>query len=90
MGKSDDKSRTCTITSKKLYQLEVFRPVIANNLTIKSALDAGMMKEVSISSSEVDGITWTVNGIIADRRGIAVLYTIQNNTDQKMRLLACL
>lgn len=45
-----------------------------------------MMKEVSISSSEVDGITWTVNGIIADRRGIAVLYTIQNNTDQKMRL----
>ncbi|OMC75040.1 hypothetical protein BK121_03210 [Paenibacillus odorifer] len=71
---------------KSWGQLEVFRPVIANNLTIKSALDAGMMKEVNISSPEVDGITWTVNGIIADRRGIAVLYTIQNNTDQKMRL----
>lgn len=72
---------------KSWGQLEVFRPVIANNLTIKSALDAGMMKEVNISSPEVDGITWTVNGIIADRRGIAVLYTIQNNTDQKMQFM---
>ncbi|WP_340008660.1 DUF4179 domain-containing protein [Paenibacillus sp. FSL K6-0276] len=71
---------------KSWGQLEVFRPIIANNLTIKSALDAGMMKEVNISSPEVDGITWTVNGIIADRRGLAVLYTIQNNTDQKMQL----
>jgi hypothetical protein len=71
---------------KSWGQLEVFRPIVANNLTIKSALDAGMLKEVNISSPEVDGITWTVNGIIADHRGIAVLYTIQNNTDQKMQL----
>ncbi|KTD87932.1 DUF4179 domain-containing protein [Paenibacillus etheri] len=71
---------------KSWGQLEVFRPVIANNLTITSALDAGMMKEVNISSAEVDGIKWTVNGIMADRRGIAVLYTIRNNTDQKMQL----
>lgn len=72
---------------KSWGQLEVFRPIIANNLTIKSALDAGMLKEVNISSPEVDGITWTVNGIIADRRGIAVLYTIQNSTDQKMQFM---
>ncbi|AIQ35331.1 hypothetical protein R50345_12360 [Paenibacillus sp. FSL R5-0345] len=72
---------------KSWGQLEVFRPIIANNLTITSALDAGIMKEVNISSAEVDGIKWTVNGIIADRRGIALLYTIQNNTDQKMQLM---
>lgn len=71
---------------KSWGQLEVFRPTIANNLTITSALDAGMMKEVNISSTEVDGIKWTVNGIMADRRGIAVLYTIENNTDRKMQL----
>lgn len=71
---------------KSWGQLEVFRPIIANNLTIKSALDAGIMKEVNISSAEVDGIKWTVNGIMADRRGIAVLYTIENNTDRKMQL----
>jgi hypothetical protein len=35
----------------------------------------------------VDGLQWTVNGIIADHRGIAVLYTIQNNTDQKMQFM---
>ncbi|MNO48291.1 hypothetical protein D3C76_386240 [compost metagenome] len=72
---------------KSWGQLEVFRPIVSNNLTIKSALDAGMLKEVNISSPEVDGITWKVNGIIADHRGIAVLYTIQNNTDQKMQLM---
>lgn len=71
---------------KSWGQLEVFRPIIANNLTITSALDAGIMKEVNISSAEVDGIKWTVNGIMADRRGIAVLYTIENNTDRKMQL----
>lgn len=71
---------------KSWGSLEVFRPTIANNLTITSALDAGMMKEVNISSPEVDGIQWTVNGIMADHRGIAVLYTIQNNTDQKLQL----
>ncbi|CAH1055923.1 hypothetical protein [Paenibacillus pseudetheri] len=71
---------------KSWGQLEVFRPIIANDLSIKSALDAGMLKEVNISSPEVDGIQWTVNGIMADRRGIVVLYTIQNNTDQKMQL----
>lgn len=70
---------------KSWGQLEVFRPVIGNNLSIKSALDAGMLKEVNISSPENDGIQWTVNGIMADRRGIVVLYTIQNNTDQKMQ-----
>jgi hypothetical protein len=72
---------------KSWGQLEVFRPVIANNLSIKSALDAGMLKEVNVSSPEVDGIQWTVNGIMADHRGIAVLYTIQNNTDQKMQMM---
>lgn len=63
--------------------LEVFRPTLANNLTITSALDAGLMKEVNISA-EKDGIKWTVNGILADHRGIALLYTIENNTDQKL------
>jgi hypothetical protein len=72
---------------KSWGQLEVFRPIVANNLTIKSALDAGMLKELNISSPVVDGLQWTVNGIIADHRGIAVLYTIQNNTDQKMQFM---
>lgn len=66
--------------------LEIFRPTIANNLTMTSALDAGMMKEVNISAEE-DGIKWTVNGILADHRGIALLYTLENNTDQKMSLM---
>lgn len=46
-----------------------------------------MLKEVNVSSPEIDGIQWTVNGIMADRRGIVVLYTIQNNTDQKLQMI---
>ncbi|MEK4294964.1 hypothetical protein BSK65_01270 [Paenibacillus odorifer] len=72
---------------KSWGKLELFRPIISNNLTIKSALDAGMLKEVNVSSPEIDGIQWTVNGIMADRRGIVVLYTIQNNTDQKLQMI---
>lgn len=74
------------LSPKSWGGLEVFRPTIANNLTMTSALDAGIMKELNISS-EVDGIKWTVNGIVADRRGIAMLYTLENNTDQKMLLM---
>lgn len=72
---------------KSWGSLEIFRPTIGNNLTIQSALDAGIMKEVNISSDEVDGIKWTVNGIMADRRGIALLYTIENNTKQQLQFM---
>lgn len=64
--------------------LEVYRPLVGNNLTIRSALDAGMVQEMDVSSPVVKGVQLTVNGVIADRRGIILLYKLDNESGQKM------
>jgi len=72
---------------KSWGELEVFRPIAEDNMTVKSALDVGMVKQMDDSTVEVDGFKFTINGLIADRRGVIVLYTLHNNTDQKVQLL---
>ncbi|UQZ36293.1 hypothetical protein C2I18_23875 [Paenibacillus sp. PK3_47] len=70
-------------TPKSWGELEVYRQVIGDNLTVSSALDAGFVQQVNFQSPEADGLQMTVNGVIADRRGVILLYTLVNHTDQK-------
>lgn len=63
--------------------LEVYREAIGDNLTVTSALDAGYVQHVNIESPEVGGFQFTIDGVIADRRGVILLYTLANNTDQQ-------
>ncbi|SET48085.1 DUF4179 domain-containing protein [Paenibacillus sp. NFR01] len=73
-----------TTTAKDWGALEVYRPLVGNNLTIRSALDAGMVQEMDVSSPVVKGMQLTVNGVIADRRGIILLYSLNNEEGRNM------
>lgn len=63
-------------------ELEVYRQAIGDNLTVTSALDAGFVQQVNIQSPEVAGFQVTINGVIADRRGVILLYTLNNRSGQ--------
>ncbi|AIQ68479.1 DUF4179 domain-containing protein [Paenibacillus graminis] len=70
-------------------EFEVFRTAVDSNLTVSSALDAGLIQRVNGTSVEQNGFVLTVDGIAADQKGIIVLYTLQNNTmdnSQKFRV----
>ncbi|WP_342565826.1 hypothetical protein NST84_12175 [Paenibacillus sp. FSL R7-0345] len=54
-----------------------------NNTTISTAIEAGRVQPVSGVSAQQNGFILTVDGIAADRKGILILYSLQNNTDQK-------
>lgn len=69
-------------TPKSWGELEVYRQAIGDNLTVTSALDAGFVQQVNIVSPEVAGFQMTVNGVIADRRGVILLYALNNRTGQ--------
>lgn len=81
------KSEHAQLPPQNWGALEVFRPVAEDNMTVKSALDTGMVKQIDDSTIEVDGLEFTINGLIADRRGVIVLYTFQNNKNQKVQPL---
>ncbi|CQR55289.1 DUF4179 domain-containing protein [Paenibacillus riograndensis] len=70
-------------------EFEVFRTAVGSNLTVSSALDAGLIQRVNSTSVEQNGFVLTVDGIAADQKGIIILYTLQNNTmesSQKFRV----
>ncbi len=77
------KPQQAVLTPKSWGALEVYREAIGDNLTVTSALDAGFVEQVNISSAEVGGFLLTINGVIADRRGVILLYTLENRTGQK-------
>ncbi|MCL6606265.1 MAG: DUF4179 domain-containing protein [Paenibacillus sp.] len=70
---------------KSWGELEVFRPII-KNISLKSALDAGMVQTIGVSSEEKDGYIFTLNGVVADNKGMIALYTLQNNTQHDVLL----
>ncbi|OMF97474.1 sigma-70 family RNA polymerase sigma factor [Paenibacillus sp. FSL R7-0273] len=64
-------------------ELEEYREAIGDNLTVTSALDAGYVQHVNIVSPEVGGFQFTIDGVIADRRGVILLYRLENSTDKQ-------
>lgn len=68
--------------SRNWGEFEVFRTTVGSNLTVFSALDAGLVQRINSTSAEQNGYTLTVDGIAADQKGIIVLYSIKNNNPQ--------
>lgn len=66
-------------------EFEVFRTAVGSNLTVSSALDAGLVQRVNGTSAERSGYRLTVDGIAADQKGIIILYTLQNHTLENTR-----
>ncbi|MHA6532540.1 DUF4179 domain-containing protein [Paenibacillus sp. BAC0078] len=71
-------------------EFEVFRTVVGSNLTVSSALDAGLVQRINGISAEKNGYTLTVDGIAADQKGIIVLYSLQNNNRQSQSYMISL
>jgi len=71
---------------KSWNQLEVFRPDVEHNITLKSALDAGYVQYFEKAVAESDGYKISVNGAVVDRRGLILLYTFENKTGKKVKV----
>jgi hypothetical protein len=69
---------------KSWGELEPFRPLVKDNITIKSALDAGLVQEIGVSSVESKDYVMTLDGVLADKKGIVAFYTFQNNSNQNV------
>ncbi|WP_379133382.1 DUF4179 domain-containing protein [Paenibacillus sp. sgz500958] len=80
----EQRARLAAQQPKPWNELEVFRPLIKDNLTLKSALDAGYVQRFENAVAEKDGYKLTVNGAVADKYGMLLLYTFENTTGQKV------
>ncbi|CAH1190723.1 hypothetical protein PAECIP111892_00310 [Paenibacillus auburnensis] len=61
-------------------------PAGYDNTTVLSAIEAGLIQRVSGATARQNGFVLTVDGIAADRMGIIILYSLQNNTKQRARV----
>ncbi|WP_054940203.1 DUF4179 domain-containing protein [Paenibacillus ihuae] len=61
-------------------------PAAYDNTTVFSAIEAGLIQHVSGATARQNGFVLTVDGIAADRMGIIILYSLQNNTKQRARV----
>ncbi|KAA9004025.1 DUF4179 domain-containing protein [Paenibacillus spiritus] len=66
--------------------LEKYRAVAEGDITVSSALDSGQYTRIGSSSGEKNGYSFTVDAVIADRRGMIVLYTTENRTEEKVQI----
>lgn len=57
-----------------------------DNTTVYSAIEAGWLQRVSGVTAQQNGFVLTVDGIAADRKGIIILYSLQNMTKQRARV----
>ncbi|MDQ0193122.1 hypothetical protein [Paenibacillus wynnii] len=71
---------------KSWGEFEVFRPIIKDNISLKSALEAGIVQTIGVSSEEKDGYMLTLNGVVADKKSMIALYTFQNKTQHDVLL----
>ncbi|BCG58934.1 hypothetical protein [Paenibacillus sp. URB8-2] len=75
--------RITAVQPKNWGEFETYRSIAENNITIKTALDAGIVIPLHISTQEKNGYKITLDGMIADRRGMLLLYTFENRNTQK-------
>lgn len=80
------KDRSQLASSRNSSIFEAYRTSASNNITISSAIDAGLVQRISGATSQQNGFVLTVDGIAADRKGILILYSLQNNTRSKAQV----
>lgn len=61
-------------------EFQAYRQQAGSNITVSSAIEAGLIKRISGVTAEQNGYVLTVDGIAADQKGIIILYSIKNNT----------
>ncbi|MNB66750.1 hypothetical protein D3C75_132290 [compost metagenome] len=66
--------------------LEPFREILKNQISPKTALDYGEVYRIGAESEEKNGYRFKVDAVIADQRGMFVLYTTENENDQKAQI----
>ncbi|MDT3425681.1 hypothetical protein J2Z22_001200 [Paenibacillus forsythiae] len=76
-------SRVTTVSPRNWGEFEAYRSIAENNITIKTALDAGLVMPLHISTQEKNGYKMTLDGMIADRRGMLLLYSFENRNAQR-------
>ncbi|MFE4711841.1 DUF4179 domain-containing protein [Paenibacillus sp. NPDC056722] len=78
--------RSALSSFSKTDPLEKYLTFSTEDTTVWSAYEAGLMKQVGVSSVEKEGHVLTVDGVIADAMGIIILYSVDNKTDHKTRV----
>lgn len=61
-------------------EFDAYRQQAGNNITVSSAIEAGLIKRISGVTAEQNGYVLTVDGVAADQKGIIILYSMKNNT----------
>ncbi|WP_379141590.1 DUF4179 domain-containing protein [Paenibacillus sp. sgz500992] len=74
------------VSAQSSNAFEAYRKVASGNITVSSAIDAGLVQRISGASAQQNGYVLTVDGIAADRKGILILYSLQNNTSRKSQV----
>ncbi|NQX43810.1 DUF4179 domain-containing protein [Paenibacillus tritici] len=64
-------------------QFEKYIPALISNATVSSAIETGLVQSISGVTAEQNGFVLTVDGIAADQKGIIILYSLQNNTEER-------
>lgn len=59
---------------------EAYRSVANDHLSLRSALDAGYVQPVNAVSEEINGYRLRIDGLVADRKGLLALATIDNDS----------
>lgn len=80
-GKEDpDTAQRPLAAVQSKIAFEAYRKAAGGNITVTSAIDAGLVQQLSGAADQQGGYVLTVDGIAADRKGMIILYSLQNNT----------
>ncbi|MFC3748741.1 DUF4179 domain-containing protein [Paenibacillus sp. GCM10012306] len=74
--------RSALSSFSKSDPLGAYQAILTSDTTVSSAIKAGLMQRVDVSSLEKEGHVLTIDGIAADAMGIIILYSVDNKTDQ--------
>lgn len=63
-------------------EFEAYRQEAGSNITVSSAIEAGLIKRINGGTAEQNGYVLTVDGVSMDQKGIIILYSLKNNTKE--------
>lgn len=65
---------------------EKYIPALTTTNTVSSAIEAGLVQHITGVTAEQNGFVLTVDGIAADQKGIIILYSLQNKTEEDVKV----
>ncbi|NUU64182.1 DUF4179 domain-containing protein [Paenibacillus agri] len=74
--------RSALSSFAKTVPLKAYQAILTSDTTVSSAIKAGLMQQVGVSSLEKEGHVLTIDGMAADAMGIIILYSIDNKSEQ--------